>query len=210
MCRRGRRERSAPRWPRAGRGPHGSSEIVIFPSPPPPRESFQNESPCQLYRRKTPCMFCIARGAAWAVFIIRVHLRKKQLSYFRRLGTSKQHRGTSAHHGSPKVARRSARNDTRERIPNWPLPHETLPRSGRVTRWTNTPVRIFKDPAPPPSRPRYIYRPLADSSRDRPPMPPKGKKRASYRGTLCVAGEGVPYDAPPPCKCSLARVAQSL
>ena len=31
-----------------------------------------------------------------------------------------------------------------------PLPHETLPRSGRVTRWTNTPVRIFKDPAPTP------------------------------------------------------------
>ena len=28
------------------------------------------------------------------------------------------------------------------------LPHETLPRSGRATRWTNTPVRIFKDPAP--------------------------------------------------------------
>ena len=24
-----------------------------------------------------------------------------------------------------------------------PLPHETLPRSGRATRWTNTPVRIF-------------------------------------------------------------------
>ena len=28
-----------------------------------------------------------------------------------------------------------------------PLPHETLPRSGRATRWTNTPVKIFKDPA---------------------------------------------------------------
>ena len=39
-----------------------------------------------------------------------------------------------------------------------PLPQETLPRSGRVTRWTTTPVRIFKDPAPPPSRPRYISR----------------------------------------------------
>ena len=25
------------------------------------------------------------------------------------------------------------------------VPHETLPRSGRATRWTNTPVRIFKD-----------------------------------------------------------------
>ena len=40
-------------------------------------------------------------------------------------------------------ARRSARNDTRERIPSWPLPHETLPRSGRVTRWTNTPVLLY-------------------------------------------------------------------
>ena len=30
------------------------------------------------------------------------------------------------------------------------LPHETLPRSGRATRWTNTPVKIFKDPAPHP------------------------------------------------------------
>ena len=32
---------------------------------------------------------------------------------------------------------------------------------------------------PPPSRPRYIYRPPADSSRDRPPMPPKEKEPAT-------------------------------
>ena len=39
---------------------------------------------------------------------------------------------------------------TRYRPRDQPLPHETLPRSGRATRWTNTPVRIFKDPAPTP------------------------------------------------------------
>ena len=32
------------------------------------------------------------------------------------------------------LARRSARNDTRERIPSWPLPHETLPRSGFLAK----------------------------------------------------------------------------
>ena len=39
-----------------------------------------------------------------------------------------------------------------------PLPHETLPRSGRVTRWTNTPVMIFKDPdhPPVPASPRIL------------------------------------------------------
>ena len=43
---------------------------------------------------------------------------------------------------------------TRYRPAHQPLPHETLPpRSGRVTRWTNTPVRIFKDPAPTPIPP---------------------------------------------------------
>ena len=42
---------------------------------------------------------------------------------------------------------------TSDKVPgtDQPLPHETLPRSGRVTRWTNTPVRIFKDPAPTPT-----------------------------------------------------------
>ena len=36
---------------------------------------------------------------------------------------------------------------TSDKVPgtDQPLPHETLPRSGRVTRWTNTPVR----PPPP-------------------------------------------------------------
>ena len=55
-----------------------------------------------------------------------------------------------------------------------PLPHETLPRSGRVTRWTNTPVRIFKDPAPrppPDAQPRTYSIGLAGSSHDWPPCP---------------------------------------
>ena len=50
--------------------------------------------------------------------------------------------------GSPCFSKRSAQNDTRERAPPRPLPHETLPRSGRVARWTNTPAGI-KDPPPP-------------------------------------------------------------
>jgi hypothetical protein len=46
---------------------------------------------------------------------------------------------------------------------------------GRVARWTNTPARIFKDPAPgphPPSQPHYIYRPRAGSSYNWPPRAP--------------------------------------
>ena len=57
-----------------------------------------------------------------------------------------------------------------------PLPHETLTRSGRVTRWTNTPVRIFKDPAPP--RPGHATsigpRPIVHVTG--PPCPPKEKR----------------------------------
>jgi hypothetical protein len=48
----------------------------------------------------------------------------------------------------------------------------------------------------PPSRPRYIYRPPADSSRDRPPMPPKKKEPAT--GAHCSLLKGVcPMVTPP-------------
>ena len=54
----------------------------------------------------------------------------------------------------------SLRKGQLNRHTRYRLPHETLPRSGRVTRWTNTPVRIFKDPAPTPipaKQPYYIF-----------------------------------------------------
>ena len=47
------------------------------------------------------------------------------------------------------------------------LPHETLPRSGRVARWTNTPARIFKDPHPAPT----------PTSQSVPPTPPTALRR---------------------------------
>jgi len=45
---------------------------------------------------------------------------------------------TSHYHAKHRLAKRSALNDTRKRAR--PLPHETLPRSGRVARWTNSPA----------------------------------------------------------------------
>ena len=42
--------------------------------------------------------------------------------------------------GSPCFSKRSAQNDTRERAPPRPLPHETLPRSGRVASERGTSV----------------------------------------------------------------------
>ena len=85
---------------------------------------------------------------------------------------------------------KSARNDTSERIPSVhlakgsvesthevPTSHyhtfETLPRSGRVARWTNTPARIFKDPAPTPVPATLHHRPpaLAALSRVLAPKP---------------------------------------
>ena len=63
----------------------------------------------------------------------------------------------------------------------------TGPRGGRVARWTNTGEDVSRVRPPPVPATLYIfYRPPADSSRDRGPMPPKGK-RTSYRGTLFVA-----------------------
>jgi hypothetical protein len=61
---------------------------------------------------------------------------------------------------------------------------------------------------PPPSRPRYIYRPPADSSRDRPPMPPKEKEPAT--GAHCSLLERVCPMVPPLLKCSLAHFALVL
>ena len=63
----------------------------------------------------------------------------------------------------------------------------TGPRGGRVARWTNTGEDVSRVRPPPVPATLYIfYRPPADSSRDRGPMLPKGK-RTSYRGTLFVA-----------------------
>ena len=62
-----------------------------------------------------------------------------------------------------------------------PLPHETLPRSGRVTRWTtcNTPVRIFKDPPPPvPATLHLSARAGPTVHVTGPPCPPKEKEHA--------------------------------
>ena len=44
------------------------------------------------------------------------------------------------------------RHTTHTRCTDQPLPHETVPRSGRVARWTNTPSKIFKDPPPVPAK----------------------------------------------------------
>ena len=63
----------------------------------------------------------------------------------------------------------------------------TGPRGGRVARWTNTGEDVSRvRPSPVPATLYIFYWPPADSSRDRGPMPPKGK-RTSYRGTLFVA-----------------------
>jgi hypothetical protein len=76
---------------------------------------------------------------------------------------------TASEHGESQRKGQLNRH-TRYRATDQPLPHETPPRSGRAARWTNTPARIFKDPAPtpttsqsvPPTPPTALRRPLRD------------------------------------------------
>ena len=66
----------------------------------------------------------------------------------------------------------------------------TLPRSGRVTRRTDTPVKIFKDPPPP--RPGHATsigpRPIVHGTG--PPCPPKEKRTSYCTGVESIAGLG--------------------
>jgi len=83
---------------------------------------------------------------------------------------------------------------------------ETLPRSGRVARWTNTPARIFKDPAPTPvpatlhlSAPGRIARPIVHVTGL--PCPPRKKNQRQGHTVRCW--RGCAQWCPPLLKCSL-------